>query len=93
MYTVAAYEIDMAYGGPEEGGWYYGTGQYVRTLKTVKTRDEAHRIARRANSLMARLQKNHRPVSSVTYGGGRYSYEVYKGKPPSFYPEHRPYYS
>lgn len=26
FYTVAIYLIDRAYGGPEEGGWYYDCG-------------------------------------------------------------------
>ena len=28
--TVAAYETYRAYGGPEEGGWYYTTGTPIR---------------------------------------------------------------
>lgn len=28
--TVAAYETDREYGGPEEGGWYYTTGSPIR---------------------------------------------------------------
>lgn len=26
FYTVAIYAVDRAYGGPEEGGWYYDYG-------------------------------------------------------------------
>jgi hypothetical protein len=28
--TVAAYETDRVYGGPEEGGWYYTAGEPMR---------------------------------------------------------------
>ena len=26
-YTVAVFEVDRAYGGPEEGGWWFDYGQ------------------------------------------------------------------
>lgn len=28
-WAVAVYLVDLAYGGPEEGGWYYETGELV----------------------------------------------------------------
>ena len=29
MYYVNVYRVDQAFGGPEEGGWYYETGELV----------------------------------------------------------------
>lgn len=29
FWTVAIYLVDLAYGGPEEGGWWYGCGERV----------------------------------------------------------------
>ena len=29
-YVVAFYAVDRAYGGPEEGGWWFDTGELVR---------------------------------------------------------------
>lgn len=29
---VAFYEVDREYGGPEEGGWHYNTGRFVRAI-------------------------------------------------------------
>lgn len=93
MYVVALYEIDMAYGGPEEGGWYYDTGDLRGILRTAPTEDAARAIARRVNDWLARIQRNARPVSSVLYGGGRYTARVYCKRAPDFYPAERPHYS
>lgn len=91
-YVLAFYEIDKAYGGPEEGGWWYDTGRLVRIARTFKSEERAYRAARRANSLLDRLQWKLRPVSSVAYDGGRFSASVYKDVAPNHYPEHRPHY-
>ena len=29
-YYVNEYEVDRIYGGPEEGGWWYDTGKYIK---------------------------------------------------------------
>ena len=29
-YYVNEYEVDKKYGGPEEGGWYYDTGRFIK---------------------------------------------------------------
>lgn len=38
-YVLAFYDIDRAYGGPEEGGWWYDTGQLVRVWRTLKSEE------------------------------------------------------
>ena len=50
---LAVYEIDRAYGGPEEGGWWFDTGRLVAcvpaerwTLWTVTGNGGGHRKAR-----------------------------------------------
>jgi hypothetical protein len=91
-YVIAFYEVDMQYGGPEEGGWWYSTGRLVRVFKVVKDREEATRICRRANDLLHHLQRNKREVSSVIYDGGRYAAEVHEHNAPEYYPTERPYY-
>lgn len=91
-YTVAFYEIDRAYGGPEEGGWWYDTGTFVRISKVFKSKEAAYAYARRANRFLNVIQRGARDVSSVIYNGGRYAAEVYEGLPPAAYPETRPFY-
>lgn len=92
-YVIAAYEIDLAYGGPEEGGWYYRTGRLERILGVRHNESDAYALAARLNGWLDKLQSNKREVSSVLYNGGRYAIEVYENKAPEFYPESRPYYS
>lgn len=33
FWSVALYEVGQAYGGPEEGGWYYSTGNRILPAK------------------------------------------------------------
>lgn len=91
-YIVAIYEIDMAYGGPEDGGWWYNTGNLRSIVRSAPTKAKARAIARRCNAWLATIQKNARSVSSVLYSGGRYSAMVYKDIAPAYFPTERPYY-
>ncbi|GAA4134616.1 hypothetical protein ACFFTN_13175 [Aminobacter aganoensis] len=91
-YVLAFYEINRVCGGPEEGGWWYDTGQIVRVWRTFKTKEKAFAVAHRANRLLERLQQHRPDVRSVVYAGGRYSVSVYEDFAPKFYPETRPRY-
>src|SRR3546814_5562463 len=55
-YIIALYEIDRAYGGAEEGGWWYDTGELARLLALAPTEARAIQLADRANRLLERLQ-------------------------------------
>lgn len=91
-YTVAVYLCDRAYGGPEEGGWWYSTGALVRAVRRFKSEERAIRFAYRMNELLAvTLNKGRRPISSVL-SDGRYAAEVCDGEPVSHYPEIVPHY-
>ena len=48
-YVVAFYAVDRAYGGPEEGGWWFDTGELVRLHRVCLTEAAAARLAVRAN--------------------------------------------
>lgn len=92
-YVLAFYESDRVYGGPEEGGWWYNTGDLVRVFKIVKgTENQAWAKARRANDLLGHLQRHKRSTSSMAYSGGRHVVQVYENTAPSHYPTERPYY-
>ena len=91
-YVLAVYEIDQAYGGPEEGGWWYSTGQLIRVLGVRRNEDDAYALARRLNGWMDKMQSHLRPVSSMAYDGGRYQVEVHEDIPPPHYPQTRPHY-
>lgn len=84
---VATVRQDRAFGGPEEGGWWYATQEVV----------EVHYCATLAVlcRVMARVQDKYMdvsryPVSSVCSGGvylTRIGQEI-----PSSYPDQRPHY-
>jgi len=91
-YVVALYEIDREYGGSEEGGWWYDTGELNRVLCVCRTEEQAYQKANRANALLRVLQRGKRDVGSVLYRGGRHAAEVFERIAPKYIPEERPRY-
>lgn len=89
-YGVAVYEIDRAYGGPEEGEWWYTTGELVHS-EIVGTNQQA---TARALELRDGEYRNTGDAGSVNYRGGAYSVSVTDpGEiPPRFFPEVPPHY-
>ena len=85
--SIAIYEVGRAYGGPEEGGWYYDVGtRDDASLRCYPVSEwpqaqlyleQAHREADRLGSRYSRLQAS------------LYVDEV----APAGFPETRPYYS
>lgn len=92
QFFVAVYMADRAYGGPEEGGWYYDTGELVRVCALFRNEQSAVKYAQRLNArLEGTLNSGRREVSSVL-SEGRYVAYVDDGIPPPHFPETRPYY-
>ncbi len=46
-FYVNMYACGQAYGGPEEGGWFYGYGEFKHHIVTVDSRIAANAIAER----------------------------------------------
>ena len=74
-YVVAFYAVDRAYGGPEEGGWWFDTGELVRLHRVCLTEAAAARLAVRANRLLDLVQRGQgafaaRPRKDVLRGCG-----------------------
>ena len=91
-YCVAVYMIDKAYGGAEEGGWWYTYGDLVKLLKVFGNEKQAYDYANRLNDrLETTLNKGRRSISSVL-SEGRYSAKVYENSPPQHFPEVTPHY-
>lgn len=91
-YVIAFYEIDRVYGGPEEGGWWFDTGDLRRPLKVVRTEREADSVAARANRLLDRFQRHTRSPSSMAYASGRFAACVFGDTAPRHFPATRPHY-
>lgn len=71
---VNIYEVDMGYGGPEEGGWWFSVydlkhTEVARTYADAERRVEELRAGEWADDPDAR-------VSSVAYSGGVYTAEI-----------------
>lgn len=96
--SVAIYEVDRAYGGPEEGGWYYTavpSDEFAIHTKIFKANDvdgiDAHReeLSALANKINTDEQRKH--PSSVLSNGDYLAVGTREGYP-SAYPESRPHY-
>ncbi|MEU4066648.1 hypothetical protein AB0F25_30420 [Streptomyces wedmorensis] len=88
MWYVNVYEVDRAYGGPEEGGWYYSTG--VPTGESEAYFTEAF-AWHRARILDEEHREGRSKVYSVNYRGGAYEVRV-QDHPGKAYPEETPHY-
>lgn len=91
-HIVAIYLCDRAYGGPEEGGWWFDTGELIRVHRVFGSADAAQRRCERLNRrLDATINRGRRPISSVL-SDGQYRAEVRENFVPRHYPERRPHY-
>jgi hypothetical protein len=105
FWTVAIYMTDRAYGGPEEGGWYYTKGERVdlpmdsiaatdllSVFSNGNAEEEACAHCRVLNDrLNATANVGRREIGSVL-SRGRYAAGVFPGHPPQHFPERRPHY-
>ena len=90
MFYANIYELGQAYGGPEEGGWYFKTFDPMHS-EAFDTEAEAKA---RVTMLLANEWANEpdaREVYSVAYRGGRYAGWV-EERPAYFQPEEWPRY-
>ena len=85
-FHVNTYEIDRAYGGPEEGGWWFDTGEVVKS-----TRCESEAQAERLVAIRKSEYRNTGDVGSVAYRGGEYR-TVIEPDPGADYPTERPHF-
>lgn len=91
-YVVAVYNVELAYGGSEEGGWWYEAGTLHRILGVFRNEAKASAYRRRASKLVDQLVNKHRrPISSVL-SDGRYSVLMHEHTAPENFPSERPHY-
>lgn len=82
---VNVYEVDRAYGGPEEGGWWYDVGSVIRVIP-CSSYDIAVDVRERASELFPNTGRR-----SSVLGGEDYSVCI-EETPGKDYPESRPHY-
>lgn len=84
--VVSLYENSMHYGGPEEGGWYYESGEPIKCI-CVFSKKQAIRAALQLQQEAEEEYGSQRDQ----YGWFQYSVCFEQGYPKAF-PQERPYY-
>jgi hypothetical protein len=89
---VSVYECDRAYGGPEEGGWWYDCGELKQTIPVMSddiSDDDIDELIEMMRKVYP--EQTDYGIGSVLYSGG--AYEVYaEDKAGESYPKERPHY-
>lgn len=89
-FWVNVYLEDRAYGGPEEGGWWYNCASVEKSVQ-CSSEEEAQKLYRKMFLEVEEMNIGRRPISSVLSEGVYAVYlEQHKGES---YPKHTPHYS
>lgn len=101
LYWVAIYDVNRAYGGPEEGGWWYDTGDLVidpdiyGELMPMAFTEEDRAITyvnkMKLKATAANLAEGRRDKGSVA-STGQYEAQIHEGFLAQHYPASRPRY-
>jgi hypothetical protein len=96
-YYVHKFEVELRYGGPEEGGWWYDAGAPVEDWQPwhFLYEDAAYKFARKLNEEehKRRDAEESYPYHSVlAWNSTHYAYNVASEPVATAYPESRPHY-
>lgn len=86
---VNVYLVDRAYGGPEEGGWWYGCGELVQSIGVPARK--AKRCQERVQKVLDKWNSERRSNINSVLSEGRFELSVDSDRGVS-YPQYRPYY-
>jgi hypothetical protein len=94
FYSVSIHLYDRAYGGPEEGGWWFDYGEpdhgYWNFTRLFDNAEDARAYGNSLDGVIAELNQGRPEVSSVV-SEGRYGWFVQEGYPHAW-PVTRPHY-
>lgn len=94
-FTVSVFLCDKAWGGSEEGGWWYDYGtpaeEYLEFLKVFKRKSAAIKYMWHLNEVFAPIWNEGRREISSVLSDGQYFAEVCEGLPKA-YPDRKPHY-
>lgn len=93
MYYVTIYLIDRAYGGADEGGWWFTYGEPIESEhnKVCINKKFAKNHLAKVEKIVEEWNKGRYDIYSVLSDG---IYEVrLETEPPAPFPSERPYYS
>ena len=85
---INGYEVELAYGGPEEGGWWYDVGTVYKSMPT--TAAKAARLLERVRAWCDRANEGTPPRSSVI--GTPDFVAMTSDEPGIGFPQERPFY-
>ena len=95
-FVVSVYICYQAYGGPEEGGWWYGTGSPVLDatplMRVFRDHESAASYADRLQRALDATWNHGRPPVSSVCSEGRYTAIIDQNEMPAHYPTQRPHY-
>lgn len=86
---INTYLIDRAYGGPEEGGWYYNCGEAVRSIQV--TEETLPETLQEACGWAEQENRSRRSDINSVLSEGRYDVRV-EDQPGVDYPAEIPHY-
>jgi len=89
---VNIYLLDLAYGGPEEGGWYFSVGEFIQGQAFSQC--DADGIARAktaAQNYCDEMNDERNSDISSVCSEGRFDVRV-ESQPGKNWPEHKPFY-
>jgi hypothetical protein len=97
MHYIHCYEVRQEYGGPEEGGWWYDSGEPVEDWKLLMCEDaeQAYFVCRALNTaetVRAKEEEDYEYTSVLSYKSRHYAYTVEDTPMAEAYPKARPHY-
>jgi hypothetical protein len=97
MWYIHKYNVALAFGGREEGGWWYEVGVPENDWKTPAFTDEeqAYEKCRELNAaerIRAEKEEEYDYTSVLAHMSDHYSYSVSEDSTARPYPESRPHY-
>lgn len=93
VHTVSIYLIDRAYGGPEEGGWWftYGEPQVTEHLRAFSDKEEAEAYRESLQPILQEMNEGRPNINSVL-SEGLYVAIIDEDEFPAPFPKERPQY-
>lgn len=101
MFYIHKHEIAQAYGGPEEGNWYYKEGFPVPTNKhnpqnyvfgTEEAATHYCNVLNNAEQNRRKVENKYDYTSVLSYESTFYEYSVHETPVAEHFPEHKPVY-
>jgi hypothetical protein len=97
MFWIHKHEVAQAYGGPEEGGWWYETGEPCGDWQPLPFDIEEVAVAKcralnEAERERAKREEQYEYTSVLSHRSNHYAYSIEETSVMVAYPERRPHY-